>query len=181
MRSQGNGGLTSLQKLLAMPDPLLTFKWVCTYLPFGHKLEYVESIDLPFLNVSIGDKTHMASGYIYFPGTHDISSFSMTFYEDSNGSSSKWIWGWKSKIKDFSTGLYNLPGTGSDDDNAPGFKKSIRVQLLDTANNPVISAQLIGVWPADTGNFGLNYTDTNGRVTVTQTFSVDDQKLTFHF
>jgi hypothetical protein len=170
-RSLGNGGLTSLQTLLGMPDPMLNFKWICNSLPFGHPINYVEGIDLPFLNIDIGDKVHSASGYTSYPGTHNISSFSITFYEDSFATTSKFIWAWKNKIKDFKTGLYNLP---------IDYKQEIEVVMLDQGNNPVMSALLIGVWPSDTGNFSLNYTDA-GRVTITQTFSIDDQSIEFFF
>ncbi len=174
-RSKGPGGATSIQKILAFSDPLLSFKWVCTKLPFGFPPERVEAIDLPFLNIAVGDKTHIASGYMYYPSTHDISSFSMTLYEDSSASAMKFIWQWKRAVKDFKTGFYNVPGV-----NDNGYKKTIVVQLLDASNNPVITATLKGCWPADTGNFALNYTDTN-RLTVVQTFSVDDQELQFHY
>lgn len=174
-RSLGKSGLTSLQTLLGMPDPLLNFKWICTSLPFDAPfnlpVNYVEGIDLPFNNIAVGDKAHSASGYTYYPGTHDISSFSITFYEDVDASSSKYLHSWKTKVKDFDTGLYNLPTE---------YKRDIVIQLLDQGNNPVIQATLVGCWPSDTGNFSLNYTD-SGRLTVTQTFSVDGQKLEFFY
>jgi len=167
---------TSLGLLLSLPDPLLSFKWVCSYLPYDHPVHYVEAIDLPFNNIDIGDKSHVAASYLYYPGTHNISAFSMTFYEDRHAKSLKFLNTWKNDIKDFKTGLYMLPGA----DNESGFKKSITVQLLDSANNPVVTAKLLGVWPSDTGNLGLNYTDAN-RLTITQTFSIDDEELTFHY
>lgn len=172
-RSMGNGGLTSLQTLLGMPDPLLNFKWVCSGLPFGHPVNYVEGIDLPFNNITNGNKSHVASGYSYYPGTHDISSFSMTFYEDVSALSSKFILAWKNKVKDFNTGIYQLPGVGGS-----GYKQEVVVALLDQKNNPIMEVTLLGVWPTDTGNFNLNYTD-SGRLTVTQTFSVDGQEVVF--
>jgi hypothetical protein len=175
-RPKGDSRLTVLDLLKSMPDPLLSFKWVCTELPLDHPVHYVESINLPFLNVGIGDKAHASAGYSYFPSTHDISSFSITFYEDSNAKSSKFLWKWKNEIKDFSTGLYNLPGS-----DGSGYKKTIKVALLDTANNKVLSANLLGVWPADTDSLNLNYTEVGGRITISQTFSIDDQELQFHF
>ena len=175
-RSAGPGGTTSLQKLLALPDPLLTFKWVCTALPFGHPLHYVESIDLPFNNIDVGDKIHVAASYFYYPSTHNINAFSMTFYEDSSAATLKWLLGWKSQVKDLSSGLYNLPGDGSS-----GYKQTIKVQLLDAGNNPVMEASLIGVWPSDTGNLPLNSTDVTGRIVISQNFSIDDQSLEFFY
>ena len=76
---------------------------------------------------------------------------------------------WKNQIKNFKTGVYKLPSE---------YKKNIRVSMLDTANNPVITADLLGIWPTDTGNVSLNYTG-GERITITQNFSIDDADLLF--
>jgi len=167
----GNPNLTHIQKLLNLPDPLLDFKWICRdgKLPFGLPSEYLESIDLPFLNIRIKEGVFGGSRYTYYPGFHDISSFSVNFYEDSQGNVTRWLWQWKNRIKDFKTGIYNLPSD---------YKRNLNIQLLDTNNTPVINASLIGVWPADTSNYQLNYTN-NGRIIVGQTFSIDNQELEF--
>ena len=164
----GNTGLTAISKLQARPDPLLNFKWLVETLPEvgGVKLDtsYVESIDLPLNNITAGDNWYGGSGYTCFPGPHTISSVSITLYEDSKGSSLKWLTAWKFLVKDFSTGLYNLPSE---------FKKPMRVVLFDIKNMPVIRADIVGLFPLDTGNLSLNYTD-SGRIILTQTLSVDD-------
>jgi hypothetical protein len=175
-RSLGPGGPTSLQRLLDMPDPMLSFKWICLELPKGFYTHYIEAIDLPFNNINIGDKAHGGASYTYYPSTHDIAAFNMTFYEDMYGNSSRYLWEWKSKVKDFNTGFYGLPGV-----DGSGYKQTVKVRLLDAANRPVIDVKLLGVWPADTGNLGLNYTDTSGRITIAQTFSVDGQELKFYY
>jgi hypothetical protein len=172
-RSSGPGGETSIQKLLRLPDPLLSFKWRTLELPFGHNVDYVESVDIPFLNIAVGDKAHVAASYNYYPSTHDIAAFSITLYEDSKVSSLKWVTDWKSKVKDLRTGLYGLPGV-----DGSGYKQNISVYLMDTANNKILNVRLLGCWPSDTGNLPLNYTD-SGRLTLTQTFSIDNQELEF--
>lgn len=167
----GNGGKTSLQTLLSLPDPQLSFKWRCKYLPFSFPVHYVESVDLPFNNVEVGDTTHVGASYIQYPGPHKISTTSLVFYEDRYCSSLKFLTGWKQKIKNFNTGIYNLPGE---------YKQTIVVELMDNANNPVVTVTLLGCWPTDTGNLSLNYTDA-GRVTISQVFSIDNQELFFHW
>jgi hypothetical protein len=162
---------TQIKDLLKRSDPLLSFKWVCPEdLPFGLPGNFVEGVDLPWRNIRIGEGVYQGSKYDFFPGPHDISSFQMTFYEDDKASCVKWIDGWKNEVKNFETGLYRLPSH---------YKKDIKVQLLDSQNNPIMTVTLIRCWPAETGNWSLNYTD-NGRLTVSQTFSVDDQKIEFH-
>jgi hypothetical protein len=98
----------------------------------------------------------------------------MTFYEDQQASTSQWIWEWKNKVKDFETGFYNMP-YGPD-----GYKKSMKVALLDNRNQEIMVVELIGLWPEATSSWSLNYTDA-GRLVVSQAFSIDHQKLEFKF
>lgn len=162
--------LTQLAKILALPDPMLQFKWVALSLPFGHKGEYMESIDLPFSNVAVSEGVYIGGRFMYFPGTHSISSFSASFYEDRNAASLKWIQDWKSKIKNFQTGAYGLPAQ---------YKQDIVVRQLDQKNEPIFDVRLIDCWPSDTSPLSMNYTDGSGRVVIQQNFSVDDQEFTF--
>ena len=165
----GNADLTQLGKILTRPDPLLSFKWVSQLLPFELPSHYLEGIDLPFNNVAVHEGVYSASGYTYYPGSHNVASFNATFYMDSEGTSLKWLMAWKAKVKSFETGVYELPVK---------YKQSWKVQLLDTTNKVIIQSELVGVWPSDTSAFSLNYTD-NGRLTLQQAFSIDDQKTSF--
>jgi hypothetical protein len=170
----GPGGPTSLNKVLSLPDPLLSFKWVCLSMPFDFPLHYVESVDIPWLNIAIDEKQHTGSSFTYFPGNHDISAFSVTLYEDRKATSLKFIWGWKKRVKNFDTGIYNLP-----DDETNGYKKNMVFRYLDQKNNPIFDVTMMGCWPGDTNNWSANYTD-SGRVTLSQTFSIDSQTLKFY-
>lgn len=162
---------TQVSKLLRRPDPLLSFKWLCPdqTLPFGLPSDYLESIDLSWRNVKVESGVYVGSGYDYYPGAHDISGFTMVLYEDQECNTMKWIEFWKTQIKDMSTGLYQLPTK---------YKKDMKVELMNSKNQPVMTVELIGIWPEATSNWSLNYTD-NGRLTVSQAFSIDDQKITF--
>ncbi len=166
----GDKTLTDIQKILNLPDPLLAFKWVAKYLPFDLPPEYMAAIELPFNNISISEGQHVGARFIYHPGTHTVSSVSATFYEDRKGTSSSWLNYWKSQVKDFESGAYRLPSR---------YKRNIIVSLLDQKNDVVITAKLIGCWPADTNPFSLNYTDGSGRITNQQTFSVDNVQYSF--
>lgn len=168
--------ITDLEKLLRIPDPLLTFRWYAKSLPFGMKNEYMESIDLPFNNISISEGVHVGSRFDYYPGTHSISSFSASFYEDRLGTTLKWIEDWKSRVKDLkrggaTAGAYKLPAD---------YKRTIEVVQMDNKGNPVITAKISGVWPADTSPMALNYSDGTSRIIHQQTFSADDVEFTFH-
>jgi hypothetical protein len=165
----GDKRLTDIARALERSDPLLAFKWVCSQdtLPFGLQSSYLESVGLPFQNLNIGDGWYGGSTYSYFPGPHNIEATSISLYEDSKGSALAWVHMWKARIKNFNIGLYGLPTE---------YKRDLEVLLLDTNNDVVIQAKLLGIWPAATDNFTLNYTD-NNRLVVTQNFSVDGQEI----
>lgn len=163
--------LTQLEKLYNLPDPLLAFRWVCTYLPFDLPPHYMEAIDLPVNNIAAGEQVYAGGKFFKFPGTHSLGSFTSTIYEDRNGRGLKWIEEWKSKVKNFKTGSYGLP---------KAYKQAIVVSLLDNKNNKVITARILGVWPTDTNPMSLNYTDGTARIAHQQTFEADDVELTFH-
>lgn len=160
--------------LLSRKDPQPTWRWVVTtgtkVLPFGLPASYVESIDVPFLNVQVQSPVFVAGGFVYFPGFHDIAAFGMTFYEDEDGTTLRWIQAWKNRIKNFTSGDMGLPSE---------YKRDIPVSLLDNTGSVKVSILLKGCWPSDTGNIPLSYTDENGRLTYSQTFSIDDQTITF--
>lgn len=162
---------TQVSKLLKRPDPLLSFKWICPdeTLPFGLPSDYLESIDLSWRNVKVESGVYVGGGYDYYPGSHDISGFTMVLYEDQECNTMKWVDYWKKQIKDMSTGLYQLPTK---------YKKDMKIELMNSKNQAVMTVELIGIWPEATSNWSLNYTD-NGRLTVSQAFSIDDQLITF--
>ncbi len=159
---------TDIEKLLKRPDPLLSFRWGCTseYLPFGLPSVYMESIDLPFLNIAVQEGRFAGGSYNYYPGFHNISQFNIVLYEDVQGTALNWVKQWKSRVKNFSTGAYFLP---------VNYKRDIEVGFFNPKGVIIKKFKLLGVWPAETGNQTLNYTE-SGRITVTQTFSVDSQE-----
>ena len=166
-----NKRMTEIEKILNLPDPMLQFKWVAKYLPFDLPPEYMENIDLPFNNLSVSEGVFVGGKFLYYPGTHTISSFNISVYEDRNGRALAWINRWKSRVKNFETGAYFLPGN---------YKRNIIVSQLDQKNNPVTTIKLKGCWPSDTAPMQLNYTDGSARIIHQQTFSVDDQEIQLH-
>ena len=152
------------------PDPLLDFKWYSAVIPLGLRSDYLESVDIPFNNIGLGENVYGGGGFTAFPTSHTISSFNATFYEDSLGTTLKWILSWKALVKDFKTGFYGLPSV---------YKRNWAISILNTMNEPVIDAVLKGCWPTSTSNFALNYTS-NGRLIVTQEFAIDDTDYNFY-
>jgi hypothetical protein len=166
------GASTELSKLLAMPDPLLSFRWVTEESFRGLPHTYVEKLDLPFNNLEVREGVYNGSSFTYFPGFHNVSAFGVTLYEDQNMTASKWVQGWKNDVKDFSTGLYNLPRGPN------GYKYDLNVVLIDNEGSSIVTAILSGLFPLATSNFSLTY-DSSNRLCVEQQFSCDDCTLKF--
>lgn len=170
--------IPQLHALLQRPDPLMQSKWACVEptLPLGLPAHYLESVDLPWNNIKIGETIYGGGGYTNFPGSHSIGSVNLVLYEDQKATTTQWINAWKAAVQDFDSGFYNLPGDGSV--NSTGFKKGFNVQLLNTMNEPVMTAKMTGLWPENTSNWTLSYSE-DGRLTVSQSFSIDDLHITF--
>ena len=150
-------------------DPLMDFRWVCTELPLGHDVTYVEEVELPFPEISPKEGLFGAGQYTYYPAFQDISAFDITFYEDSKMNTSKWLQEWKNLIRRPSDGAYFLPGN---------YKFDIKVELLDTTGATVGTAVLKSCWPTSRGSWPLTYSG-NDRLKIQQNFSIDD--LDFQF
>ena len=157
------------RRMDAALDPLLSFKWVCTELPYGMDPTYVEEVSMPFLTIQPKEGLFGAGTYSYYPGFEDISAFDVTFYEDSVMTTTKWLKEWKERIRRPSDGCYYLPGY---------YKQNIVVKMMDTTGKVIATVTLKNCWPTGRSNWDLNYTS-DGRLTVQQNFSVDDQEVEF--
>lgn len=166
---------TQIEQILQAnrPDPMMSFKWVCSdaSLPFALPCHYLESVDLNWENIQVASAYYEAGSNSYFPGINDVSAINMTFYEDQLASAMQWIMEWKAAVKDMNTGFYNMPST---------YKKDVNISLLDNKNREIMVVKLIGLWPEATSSWSLNYTDA-GRLVVSQSFSIDNQKIEFKF
>lgn len=163
---------TSIQRFLRArsrsKEPLLTFRWVVTSLPYGLDTAYVEEATIPFTKLDIKDPLFGAATYTYYPGFSSTDQFNLTFYEDSAGTVTKWILDWMKKIKNFEQGWYYLPSH---------YKEKIGVQLLDTRGGVVLEIDMLGVWPIVRDQWGLTYTDPSGHMKINQSFSADGQEV----
>ena len=183
--AQTGANLTSLHAILkeayARPDPLLSFKWMLadttfpsftpadqtgqlTGTPISLPRSYLEGIDLPFNNIEQGESVYFQGGKISFPGAHALGpTVSMTLYEDNDALTMKWLTAWKSNIKNFTDGTYFMPTQ---------YKRDINLSMLNTKNDIVLNAKLIGLWPSDTTALQLGY-GSGERLVMTQGFSID--------
>lgn len=143
-------------------EPLLNFKWHCVSLPFDFDTDYVESVNLPFPSLNVkplfgGAKT------TYYPGFLELSAFDVTFYEDSAARTRRFLKMWQERIRDPKDGFYYLP---------PNYKRDMVFELLDTRNQPVMTAKMKGCWPTQSNAWDL-VSNGSERLTVQQNFATD--------
>jgi len=143
-------------------DPLLSFKWHCVSLPFAMDTTDVESVSLPFPSLNV-KPVFGAGKFTYYPGFLELSSFDITFYEDSLASSRRALMAWQERIRHPVEGYYYLPAN---------YKRNIEFELMDTTGKAILSVVLKNCWPTQTNNWDLSYTE-DGRLTVQQNFALD--------
>ncbi len=175
-------GTDSLSLLLdrSSPEshPLFSFNWTCESISSPDPdifidSNFVESLDIPFCNTSIGQGWFGNASFSYFPDFSNISDISITFVENSSCSIMKALWDWKRLVCDFdgkdSTGAYKLP---------KAYKGTAIIKLQAVNGVDVMEVKFEGIWPAETSALSLNYSSSD-LVKITQQFSVDSQKVTF--
>ena len=166
---------TALSVMIQRGDPQHSWKWVYGQeaLPFGLPYQFVEACSLSFNNIAAGNPIFMNAGFMQMPGTHSVAPISLTFFVDGGSAAGagghviKWIELWKSKVKDFKTGLYNSQSE---------FKKEMKFQLLSTSGMVATTLKYTGCFPTDTGALDLNYSE-SGHLQLTQQFAVDDVEI----
>lgn len=161
---------TFLSKRSGDREPLLSFKWLCTGLPLGHDVTYVESVSLPFPSINIKQGLFGAGTFSYYPGFEEISAFDMQLYEDSRARTSKWLKTWKERIRDPRNGAFYLP---------TNYKYDIEFHLLDTTGKPILKAVCKNCWPTTKGPWELNYQGGGEALKCHQNFSLDGIELTW--
>jgi hypothetical protein len=166
--------LTRFSIIDSLPDPLLSWKWVCTFLPTfdganGIPVAYVENVSLPFASISPKAGLFGGGTYTYYPAFEDISAFDVVFYEDKFMGTTKWIKSWYDAIRNPANGAYYLPTS---------YKRDMRLELHNQEGSKVAEVVLQNIWPTAKGNWDMDYTS-DSRLQVHQNFSIDSAKITF--
>lgn len=153
-------------------DPLLSFKWLCTYLPplagFTLPPTYVEGADVPFPEIQQKEGIFAAGTFTYLPGYEQFSAFNVKVYEDSKLRALKYLTAWRNAIREPTTGLYYLEGN---------YKHEIHFSLYDQQNKELAQLKLYGCWPTSLGPLPLG--QDSERVILQQNFSCDGLELKF--
>jgi hypothetical protein len=128
-----------------------------------------ESVNIAEIQADMDDRYGQGTS-ISVPRKWTYPDLTINFYEDQAYNVTKYLWAWKLLIADGNQ-LYNLPTV---------YKKDIDVWVFDATNNyaPVMIVNFIECCPT-TFIGGLTYGQTNGFLTVSSNFKVDDQEFQF--
>lgn len=164
-------GIT-LSSLSSLPDPALSTQWWIPILPFdtnGEMHKRILSVNVSFENIGEGEPEYSAGGYYYYAGTTQVEAFSIVFREDELCTSMKYVYGWKSRVRNPNTGLVYLPSW---------YKKDVVVELLNSVKNPIQRVTYKGVYPSTTSQYALSG-ETATALRVEQQFRCDSIEQVF--
>lgn len=178
-------GLLTLSERKRFREPATSWRWIVempnlgglgrqspydglsplSQLPRG----YVEQIGLPFLEIDSDDRARAAMSTFYARKIN-ISTVSITLYEDDAYTSLRYLLTWMNKVVDGN----NNYGAPSD------YRKDIRFEAYDikSRTRPKIEVDLKGCWPLNPGNIDYNYTD-SGRISINCSLRVAYSKTVF--
>jgi hypothetical protein len=153
---------TSLEDLRGRQEPYWTYRWAAM-IPGFDKL-YVELMDLPVARsfspaaVNRGARTFNYAGF-----SEGASSFSVSFYEDSNLKTCTGLRAWSKEIQDQDTGEYALSSE---------YKRDIQVDLEDIVGDVQKTIRLQACYPVSVSPYALQSAQAERQI-VQVTFSAD--------
>ena len=149
----------------SMAPPALASRWFVLFEnQVGPYSNVVETVEATFINTEAKARYSQGSNN-YFAETTDIEGLNIMFYEDEKFSVTKWLKDWRKQVYNPENGVYGYP-----DD----YKKRIYIELFSyEENRPILTLGYKNCWPTTAGTLALSYEDPNGRLQVTQQFSVD--------
>jgi hypothetical protein len=150
--------------LYALADPMPSWRWKARIIPnaseAAQKVDWTrlifEEVNLPNGD-NIPAKSTFVNGHnVYFPDFSDVPSVSVTIYEDENGSAIRELQTWRSLVKR-RVGAYSVYGLPFE------YKQTMLIDLYGFADNknPVLSSQVVDLWPTDPGTWRLGYDASN--------------------
>lgn len=145
-------------KMAARPDPALSFRWQIVLPMLSPNLfdptininDYVEEVSLA-TSYHQPYSVYRAGNMDYFANYQDVSSISVTFYEDRLFTATTYVNAWKRMIYNPSTKVFGVPYGP----NESGYKKVVRVLALDEYNQKVGEFLCTGVFPLQPQSLGF--------------------------
>lgn len=155
----------SRTRALTLAAPANNWRWLARMpiVPGGPPATSVVADQIELVHRAIAPQPRfVGSMHQSYPTTSDVSSFSMSFYEDENYTATKYLYAWQALVID-EFGVHGMP---------VDYKKDILLEMYSITDQKGFTARLVGTWPSNVGNFSLSYNE-SGRLVVSCTFSAD--------
>lgn len=155
----------SRTRALTLAPPANNWRWLARMpiVPGGPSPTNVVADQIELVHRSIAPQPRfVGSTHQSYPTTSDVSSFSMSFYEDENYTATKYLYAWQALVID-EFGVHGMP---------VDYKKDILLEMYSITDQKGFTARILGTWPSNVGNFSLSYNE-SGRLVVSCTFSAD--------
>lgn len=173
----------SLAGALARPDPMLGFNWYAVLpdiTPIGgspQKLPwyYVEEANPCFRMFETRSIFHEGHNK-HYPSTYNVDPLSMVVYADENNDALNYLTAWAGAILRPTTPS-NIETIGGGYGRPKGYKKTIKIILVNSAKKKIATLTYLGCWPTHMDPYALESASSQRQVNRV-TFSVDDVFIT---
>ncbi len=157
-----------LSRAMSRADPHLNVEWTIE-MPDGLGAEYVEEATATMSEFDI-EGVFRGGSKSFYPSIINVSTISLSFYEDQLFTSTQYLRAWRDRIGDTGTGLLNYPEE---------FKRHIKIKALDLAGNAIAIFDYGGCWPVKMPTYNFGSSDAQRTILQNVEFSVDYMNLTF--
>ncbi len=173
----------SLGGALARPDPMLGFNWYAV-LPDVTPIEgtpqklpwyYVEEANPAFRMFETRSIFHEGHNK-HYPSTYTVDPLSMAIYADENNEALNYLTSWAGAIL-LPTTTSTVETQGGGYGRPAGYKKTIKIILVNAAKKKIATLTYIGCWPTHMDPYALE-SSSSTRLVNRVTFSVDDVFIT---
>lgn len=148
-------------------DPALTSQWIIRFPNLTSEQIFAETLGLSFQKIPAKAR-HGGASNTYFPDFNDVDAVSITFYENKNYETTKWINQWRLKVVN-KDGTYGLPIDYKVDAEASFYP-------IDS-DEATLRVAIKQMWPTEQASIDYSNEDSAGRVKVTVPFSVDSVEI----
>lgn len=175
---QRGSGANSLEGAVSRADPMLSFNWYCELpdvtpiggAPVALPWNYVEEATPPFRTFDVRE-IYSQGRNKHYPGAYSLDNLRLTFYADIANKSLTYLNAWQGAIlAPFSS---RDTTTGGGFGRPAGFKKPIRLYLVDNARTDIILLEYTECWPTTIEQLTLDSGSSN-RLVYAVNFSVGD-------
>lgn len=174
------GALSSgeIARLIARPDPLLSFNWEVA-LPqinaskaYNLGSEYVERCSVVLPDFGTRQVRQFGRYNSYPESTVSTNTVSIQFYGDVQNTAFTYLNAWRTLVHP-QAGVFGTPKSPKSSPSISGYKQNIVLYTKDSYNETVFSITYINAWPTSI-EASTDFNSDNDRISFIAQFAIDD-------